>query len=64
MSGLFWPKRGLWRQPGVAVVEFLPAIPAGNDPREFLTRWRTVETRSNQLMADAGFTLPDPPTAV
>ncbi|NBB98123.1 MAG: 1-acyl-sn-glycerol-3-phosphate acyltransferase [Alphaproteobacteria bacterium] len=62
--GLFWPKRSLLRKPGVAVVEFLPAIPARIDPREFLTTLEhTVETRSNQLMADAGFTPPNPPSS-
>ena len=26
--GVFWPKRGILRKPGLAVVEFLPAIAA------------------------------------
>lgn len=57
--GLFWPKRSMLRKPGVAVVEFLPAIPAGKDPRDFLTTLeQSVEARSNQLMAQAGFTPP------
>jgi 1-acyl-sn-glycerol-3-phosphate acyltransferase len=27
--GLFWPKRGILRKPGLAVVEFLPRIEPG-----------------------------------
>lgn len=54
--GLFWPKRSMLRRPGVAVVEFLPPIPAGEDQRQFLaTLERVVEDRSNALMTDAGF---------
>lgn len=54
--GLFWPKRSMLRRPGVAVVEFLAPIPAGEDQRQFLaTLERVVEDRSNALMTDAGF---------
>lgn len=54
--GLFWPKRSMLRKPGVAAVEFLPPIAAGEDQRQFLvTLERVVEDRSNALMADAGF---------
>ena len=54
--GLFWPKRSMLRKPGVAVVEFLPQIPAGQDPRAFLlTLEQMIETRSDQLAAEAGF---------
>jgi 1-acyl-sn-glycerol-3-phosphate acyltransferase len=54
--GLFWPRRGLRRTPGVAVVEFLPPIPPGLPPREFMARLEAViEPRSNMLMAEAGF---------
>ena len=28
-SGVYWPRRSLWRYPGTIVVEFLPAIPPG-----------------------------------
>ena len=31
--GVFWPKRGIYRHPGKAVIEFLPRIPAGMDDR-------------------------------
>lgn len=54
--GLFWPRKGIYRKPGLAVVEFLPAIEPGLDKDAFLTRLRSeVETASNALMAEAGF---------
>ncbi|WP_226341001.1 lysophospholipid acyltransferase family protein [Gemmobacter serpentinus] len=52
--GLFWPKRGILRHPGTAVVEFLPAIPPGLDNAGFMARLeREVETTSDRLMQDA-----------
>jgi len=54
--GVFWPKRGVTRKPGTAVVEFLPRIPVGLSKEEFMARLESaVETRSEALMADAGF---------
>ncbi|VDC23279.1 lysophospholipid acyltransferase family protein [Pseudogemmobacter humi] len=54
--GVFWPKRSLLRKPGLAVVEFLPRIGPGLAMGEFMARLeREVETRSNELMAEAGF---------
>ncbi len=62
--GLFWPKRGVLRRPGTAVVEFLPPIPAGLPRDEFLSRLRReIETRSDALLAEAGFHLPPPTPA-
>ncbi len=58
--GVFWPKRGVTRKPGTAVVEFLPRIPKGLDKETFMARLEDmVETRSNALMADAGFGVED-----
>lgn len=55
--GVFWPKRGVLRKPGLAVVEFLPPIPAGKSKEVFLPILeKAVETNSNRLMAEAGFT--------
>ena len=55
--GVFWPKRGILRKPGLAVVEFLPPIAPGLPVAEFMKRLETeIETQSNRLMADAGFT--------
>jgi 1-acyl-sn-glycerol-3-phosphate acyltransferase len=54
--GVFWPKRGILRHPGLAVVEFLPPIPPGKAVAEFMAELESsVETASNRLMADAGF---------
>ncbi len=59
--GVFWPRQRIYRDPGLAVVEFLPPIPPGLPLREFMERLETeVETRSNELMAEAGFVLPRP----
>lgn len=54
--GVLWPKRGLLRKPGVAVVEFLPAIAPGLPRKAFMARLEAeVEARSDALMAEAGF---------
>ncbi len=48
--GHFWPKRGVLRKPGVAVVEFLDPIPAGLPVKEFMTILEDrVETQSDAL---------------
>lgn len=53
--GLFWPKRGILRKPGLAVVEFLPAIAPGLSNGAFMARLEEeVETASDRLMAEAG----------
>lgn len=54
--GVFWPKRGILRNPGLAVVEFLTPIPQGLSVSEFMPQLETaVETHSDRLMAEAGF---------
>ncbi|QOL82951.1 lysophospholipid acyltransferase family protein [Pseudooceanicola spongiae] len=54
--GLFWPRQGLLRRPGLAVIEFLPPIPPGLSRPEFRsTLERVIETRSNELMREGGF---------
>ncbi|TVS03769.1 MAG: 1-acyl-sn-glycerol-3-phosphate acyltransferase [Rhodobacteraceae bacterium] len=54
--GVFWPRHGLYRKPGLAVVEFLPVIEAGEEPRVFLERLeQQVEDASNRLMQEAGY---------
>ena len=58
--GVLWPKRGILRKRGLAVVEFLPTIPPGLPNPEFMARLEhEVETASNALMAEAGFRLTD-----
>lgn len=55
--GVFWPRHGILRKPGLAVVEFLPRIPAGLTVEAFMARIEPeVENASNRLMAEAGFT--------
>ena len=54
--GLFWPKRGILRHPGLAVMQFLPAIAPGLPVPEFMARIEAeVETASLSLMRDAGW---------
>jgi 1-acyl-sn-glycerol-3-phosphate acyltransferase len=53
--GVFWPKRGLMRHPGLAVVEFLAPIEPGLPTAEFMARVEVeVESASNRLMREAG----------
>jgi 1-acyl-sn-glycerol-3-phosphate acyltransferase len=60
--GLFWPKRGLLRKPGTAVVEFLEPIPPGLDRPTFMALLEErIETASNRLMEEAGFPVPPHP---
>lgn len=57
--GLFWPRHGIWRKPGLAVVEFLPPIAPGLDTAPFIAELEArIETSSNALMAEAGFRAP------
>ncbi|MGN0932309.1 lysophospholipid acyltransferase family protein [Falsigemmobacter intermedius] len=52
--GLFWPRRGLLRKPGTAVLEFLPVIPPGLKVEPFMqVLEEVVEARSDALMAEA-----------
>ncbi len=59
--GVFWPRTGIYRRPGLAVVEFLEPIPPGGTAAEVLREVeRKVEARSNALMREAGFDGPLP----
>ncbi|SOB94488.1 lysophospholipid acyltransferase family protein [Rhodobacter maris] len=54
--GVFWPRHGILRKPGVAVVEFLPEIAPGCEISGFMAQIEAeVETASDRLMAEAGF---------
>lgn len=54
--GVFWPKKGITRKPGLAVVEFLPRIEPGMDPKPFMALLEErIETASNALLDEAGF---------
>ncbi|MCV2888061.1 lysophospholipid acyltransferase family protein [Ruegeria aquimaris] len=54
--GLFWPRKGILRKPGLAVVEFLEPIPPGIGRNAFMERLEeAIERRSDALMEEAGF---------
>lgn len=54
--GVFWPRRGMYRKPGLAVIEFLDPIAPGMEQKAFLkTLEEVVETKSDALMQEAGF---------
>lgn len=53
--GMFWPKRGFPIRPGIAVVEFLPAIPAGMRAEPLLAELEArIEPASQALFHEAG----------
>jgi 1-acyl-sn-glycerol-3-phosphate acyltransferase len=53
-SGLFWPRRSFLVRPGTAVMEFLPIIPPGLEPREFFASLQsTMETATDRLIEEA-----------
>jgi 1-acyl-sn-glycerol-3-phosphate acyltransferase len=59
--GVFWPRHGILRRPGLAVVEFLPVIGRGLPQADFMARIEAeVEGASDRLMAEAGLTVPRP----
>ena len=54
--GVFWPKRGILRHQGLAVLEFLPEIAPGLPVPDFMARIETtVEAASLALMREAGW---------
>ncbi|WP_300516881.1 lysophospholipid acyltransferase family protein [Aliiroseovarius sp.] len=58
--GVFWKRHGVMRHPGLAVVEFLPAIEPGLGLDAFMAEMEeAVETNSNRLMQEAGLELPE-----
>ena len=59
-AGHFWPRRGLFRRPGVAVVEFLDPIPPGQERAAFMaTLEERVEAASDALLMEATGHAPD-----
>ena len=55
-AGVFWPRSGVLRKPGQAIVEFLEPIEPGVGRKDFLERLeQVIETRSNSLMREVGF---------
>ena len=60
--GLFWPKRGVLRRPGLGVVEFLEPIQPGLDRTTFMRLLEErIERASNRLLEEAGFPVADLP---
>lgn len=54
--GVLWPRKGIMRRPGVAVVEFLDPIEPGLERQEFMSILEDrVEERSDALMREVGF---------
>lgn len=52
--GMFWPKRGILRRRGTAVIEFLPMIPAGMKLHAFMEHIeQEIEAASDRLMHEA-----------
>jgi 1-acyl-sn-glycerol-3-phosphate acyltransferase len=52
-SGLFWPRRSLWRYPGTVLVEALDPIPPGVDKRTILRRLQgLIEEATARLVAE------------
>ncbi len=55
-AGVFWPRSGILRKPGLAIVDFLDPIEPGVERDAFLNRLEDViETRSDALMKEVGF---------
>ncbi|WP_037316707.1 lysophospholipid acyltransferase family protein [Ruegeria halocynthiae] len=55
-AGVFWPRTGVLRKPGLAIVDFLDPIEPGVARAAFLGQLEDViETRSNALMKEVGF---------
>ena len=54
--GVFWPRTGIYRKPGTAVLEFLPKMEKGLEQREFMkVLEERVEAASDRLLDEAGF---------
>lgn len=52
-TGLFWPRKGLIRRPGVAVVEFLDPIEPGMEREAFMIHLEErIETASERLLEE------------
>ncbi len=55
-AGLFWPRKGLLRNPGLAVVEFLDPVAPGMERGAFMAGLENaIEGHSDRLMREAGF---------
>jgi len=51
--GVFWKRHGIYRKPGLAVIEFLPPIMPGLSTEDFMARLENViETASDKLLEE------------
>ena len=56
--GLYWPRAAIMRRPGLAVVEFLPAVASGLTKDRFMAVLEeTVERHSDRLMKENSNTM-------
>lgn len=56
--GVFWPRHGILRKPGLAVMEFLPGIAPGMPVDRFMAEIEhRIETASDRLMVEGGMTI-------
>jgi 1-acyl-sn-glycerol-3-phosphate acyltransferase len=56
--GWFWPKRGILRRPGTAVLEFLETLPPGLPRAEVMRRMEgAIEAASDRLGEEAAWQL-------
>ncbi len=54
--GVLWPRKGIMRKPGLAIVEFLEPIAPGMERNAFMDLLEeTVEAKSDALMREIGF---------
>ena len=54
--GVFWPRHGILRKPGLAVIEFLEVVPPGLKVGDFMRRIEPmIEAASDRLMQEAGW---------
>ncbi len=53
-SGLFWPRNSLRLYKGTTVLEFLPPIHPGLDPKDFTAQMiEAIENKTSELLAEA-----------
>lgn len=51
--GVLWPRRGILRRSGLAIIEFLPRIESGLDTKGFMKLIENnIEKKSNELMEE------------
>ncbi|WP_147126948.1 lysophospholipid acyltransferase family protein [Shimia ponticola] len=54
--GVLWPRKGIPRTPGLAIVEFMDPIEPGQPMETFMQEIETrIEAKSNELMKEIGF---------